>query len=55
VAGVFMKLLRSPRWNTRFSRVTFSVLDPSPQQALLQVFRNAEKLTSIESADSELR
>jgi uncharacterized protein (TIGR02452 family) len=55
VAGIFMKLLRSPRWNTRFSRVTFSVLDPSPQQALLQVFRNAEKLTCVESADSGLQ
>lgn len=41
VAGVFMTLLGSPRWATRFSRVVFSILDPSPDQALIGVFRTA--------------
>ena len=40
VASVFMKLLHSSRWKNRFSRVIFSILDPSPQQALVQMFKN---------------
>lgn len=41
VADVFMKLLGSAEWANRFSRVVFSVLDPSPEQSLIEVFKAA--------------
>ncbi|HEY5756054.1 MAG TPA: TIGR02452 family protein [Steroidobacter sp.] len=41
VADVFMTLLGSPRWANRFSRVVFSILDPSPDQHLIKVFKAA--------------
>jgi len=41
VADVFMALLGSPSWSNRFSRVVFSILDPSPEQALIGIFRTA--------------
>lgn len=40
VANVFMSLLRG-RWANRFSRVVFSILDPSADQALVNVFKAA--------------
>jgi len=39
VANVFMGLLGSARWMNRFSRVVFSILDPSPEQSLIHTFR----------------
>lgn len=41
VADVFMTLLGSDRWANRFSRVVFSILDPSSEQALVNVFKGA--------------
>jgi len=41
VADVFMALLGSARWANRFSRVVFSILDPSPEQGLINVFKTA--------------
>lgn len=41
VAEVFVALLRSPRWSTRFDRVRFSVLDTSPAQSTFRAFESA--------------
>ena len=41
VADVFMRLLGSSRWQNRFCRVLFSILDPSPEQGLIEVFKAA--------------
>jgi uncharacterized protein (TIGR02452 family) len=40
VAEVFMKLLRSPDWTGRFSRVAFSIIEP-PKSDLIEVFKAA--------------
>ncbi len=41
VAGVFMTLLYGAGWVSRFSRVVFSILDPSPEQGLIATFKAA--------------
>lgn len=41
VADVFMTLLGSARWTNRFSRVVFSILDLTPEQGLVNVFKAA--------------
>lgn len=51
VAGVFMTLLGSPNWANRFSRVVFSILDPSPDQALIGIFRTAARVNRGNSTE----
>jgi uncharacterized protein (TIGR02452 family) len=41
VAEVFMKLLASADWAGRFSRVVFSIIDPSPKLELIGIFKAA--------------
>lgn len=41
VADVFMRLPGSAEWANRFSRLVFSILDPSPGQSLIEVFKAA--------------
>ena len=41
VARAFMELLARPDWQGRFSKVVFSILDPSPQSELIETFRKA--------------
>jgi len=41
VARTFMELLARPEWQGRFSKVVFSILDPSPNADLVETFRAA--------------
>lgn len=43
VAEVFMTLLSGASWANRFSRVVFSILDPSPEEGLISVFKAAAR------------
>jgi uncharacterized protein (TIGR02452 family) len=41
VANTFMTLLRNADWSSRFRRVVFSILDPSPSADLIRIFEAA--------------
>jgi uncharacterized protein (TIGR02452 family) len=47
VAEIFMKLLASANWAGRFSRVVFSILDPSPKLDLIGIFKAAGQRQSM--------